>query len=58
MRGPFRGLTLTLLTEILQLKTLKGLALQDVLTEVHLLLHRGQPPVSTTENLFVGLCLS
>lgn len=27
--------------EILQLKTLKGLALQDILTEVHLLIHRG-----------------
>lgn len=29
-------------TEILQLKTLKGLALHDILTEVHLLIHRGK----------------
>lgn len=29
-------------TEILQLKTLKGLALHDILTEVHLLIHRGE----------------
>ena len=32
----------TLFTEILQLKTLKGLALHDILTEVHLLIHRGK----------------
>ena len=32
----------TVLTEILQLKTLKGLALHDILTEVHLLVHRGK----------------
>lgn len=29
--------------EILQLKTLKGLALHDILTELHLLVHRGNP---------------
>lgn len=29
-------------TEILQLKTLKGLALHDILTEIHLLIHRGK----------------
>lgn len=28
--------------EILELKTLKGLALHDILTEVHLLIHRGK----------------
>lgn len=28
--------------EILELKTLKGLALHDILTEVHLLVHRGK----------------
>lgn len=31
-----------MLTEILQLKTLKGLALHDILTELHLLIHRGK----------------
>lgn len=30
------------MTEILELKTLKGLALHDILTEVHLLVHRGK----------------
>ncbi|XP_023813987.1 replication factor C subunit 5 isoform X1 [Oryzias latipes] len=29
--------------QILQLKTLKGLALHDILTELHLLVHRGNP---------------
>lgn len=29
-------------TVILELKTLKGLALHDILTEVHLLIHRGE----------------
>lgn len=28
-------------TDITKLKTLKGLALQDILTEVHLYVHRG-----------------
>ena len=28
--------------EIMKLKTFKGLALQDILTEVHLYVHRGQ----------------
>lgn len=32
----------TFFTEILQLKTLKGLALHDILTEIHLLIHRGK----------------
>lgn len=32
----------SIFTEILQLKTLKGLALHDILTEVHLLIHRGK----------------
>ncbi|KAM4616098.1 replication factor C subunit 5 [Polymixia lowei] len=36
----------TAYNQILQLKTLKGLALQDILTEVHLLVHRVDfPPV-------------
>ena len=33
---------LNLPTDIMKLKTLKGLALQDILTEVHLYVHRGQ----------------
>ena len=33
--------SLNLLTDIMKLKTLKGLALQDILTEVHLYVHRG-----------------
>lgn len=28
-------------SEIMELKTLKGLALQDILTEIHLFVHRG-----------------
>lgn len=32
----------TWMKEILELKTLKGLALHDILTEVHLLVHRGK----------------
>uniref|UniRef100_A0A8C6LXC2 Replication factor C (activator 1) 5 n=1 Tax=Nothobranchius furzeri TaxID=105023 RepID=A0A8C6LXC2_NOTFU len=32
----------TAYNQILQLKTLKGLALHDILTEVHLLVHRGE----------------
>lgn len=41
----------TPVTEILQLKTLKGLALQDILTEVHLLIHRGKAGVKATEGV-------
>lgn len=33
--------SLALLSEITELKTLKGLALQDILTEIHLFVHRG-----------------
>ena len=32
---------LTPATDIMKLKTLKGLALQDILTQVHLYVHRG-----------------
>lgn len=34
--------SLTLISEIMELKTLKGLALQDILTEIHLFVHRGR----------------
>ena len=37
----FNNCRLNLLTDIMKLKTLKGLALQDILTEVHLYVHRG-----------------
>lgn len=37
------------LTEILQLKTLKGLALHDILTELHLLIHRGKRVYTETQ---------
>ena len=37
----FNYCSLNLLTDIMKLKTLKGLALQDILTEVHLYVHRG-----------------
>lgn len=32
----------SLISEITELKTLKGLALQDILTEIHLFVHRGE----------------
>ena len=38
----FNNCSLNLLTDIMKLKTLKGLALQDILTEVHLYVHRGK----------------
>ena len=38
----FNYYSLNLLTDIMKLKTLKGLALQDILTEVHLYVHRGK----------------
>lgn len=34
--------SLVLISEIMELKTLKGLALQDILTEIHLFVHRGR----------------
>lgn len=34
--------SLALISEITELKTLKGLALQDILTEIHLFVHRGR----------------
>lgn len=34
--------SLALVSEITELKTLKGLALQDILTEIHLFVHRGR----------------
>lgn len=37
-----QGFILNLPTDIMKLKTLKGLALQDILTEVHTYVHRGQ----------------
>ena len=37
-----KGPSLTWLIEINDLKTLKGLALQDILTEAHLFLHRSK----------------
>ncbi|XP_077456948.1 replication factor C subunit 5 [Stigmatopora argus] len=41
--------------EILALKTLKGLALQDILTEVHLLIHRVDFPSSVRIGLLIKL---
>ncbi|XP_077571535.1 replication factor C subunit 5 [Stigmatopora nigra] len=41
--------------EILALKTLKGLALQDILTEVHLLIHRVDFPPSVRIGLLIKL---
>ena len=38
---------------MLQLKTTKGLALQDILTEVHAYIHRGK---YTHTHVFLGLC--
>ncbi|KTG37800.1 hypothetical protein cypCar_00038081 [Cyprinus carpio] len=45
----------TLVFEILQLKTLKGLALHDILTEVHLLIHRVDFPPSIRMGLLIKL---
>uniref|UniRef100_A0A3B4CVM7 AAA+ ATPase domain-containing protein n=1 Tax=Pygocentrus nattereri TaxID=42514 RepID=A0A3B4CVM7_PYGNA len=42
-------------SEILQLKTLKGLALHDILTEVHLLIHRVDFPPSIRMGLLIKL---
>ncbi|TSU24187.1 Replication factor C subunit 5 [Bagarius yarrelli] len=41
--------------EILQLKTLKGLALHDILTEVHLLIHRVDFPPAIRMGLLIKL---
>ncbi|XP_040897797.1 replication factor C subunit 5 [Toxotes jaculatrix] len=41
--------------QILQLKTLKGLALHDILTEVHLLIHRVDFPPGIRINLLIKL---
>ncbi|TRY87467.1 hypothetical protein DNTS_035297 [Danionella cerebrum] len=41
--------------EILELKTLKGLALHDILTEVHLLIHRVDFPPSIRMGLLIKL---
>ncbi|XP_017283286.1 replication factor C subunit 5 [Kryptolebias marmoratus] len=41
--------------QILQLKTLKGLALQDILTEVHLLIHRVDFPSAIRMALLIKL---
>ncbi|MFT7808428.1 replication factor C subunit 5 [Arapaima gigas] len=41
--------------QILQLKTLKGLALQDILSEVHLLVHRVDFPPSIRMGLLIKL---
>uniref|UniRef100_A0A3Q3VPU7 Activator 1 subunit 5 n=1 Tax=Mola mola TaxID=94237 RepID=A0A3Q3VPU7_MOLML len=41
--------------QILQLKTLKGLALHDILTEVHLLIHRVDFPPATRIGLLIKL---
>ncbi|XP_016146772.1 replication factor C subunit 5-like [Sinocyclocheilus grahami] len=41
--------------QILQLKTLKGLALHDILTEVHLLIHRVDFPPSIRMGLLIKL---
>ncbi|XP_034535304.1 replication factor C subunit 5-like [Notolabrus celidotus] len=40
---------------ILQLKTLKGLALHDILTEVHLLIHRVDFPPAIRNSLLIKL---
>ncbi|XP_030647368.1 replication factor C subunit 5 [Chanos chanos] len=45
----------TAYNQILQLKTLKGLALHDILTEVHLLIHRVDFPPKIRINLLVKL---
>uniref|UniRef100_A0A3Q1IU03 AAA+ ATPase domain-containing protein n=1 Tax=Anabas testudineus TaxID=64144 RepID=A0A3Q1IU03_ANATE len=42
-------------TEILQLKTLKGLALHDILTEIHLLIHRVDFPPAIRIGLLIKL---
>ncbi|XP_077379040.1 replication factor C subunit 5 [Festucalex cinctus] len=41
--------------QILELKTLKGLALQDILTQVHLLIHRVDFPPSVRMDLLIKL---
>lgn len=41
MQGKACKKALHSLSEITELKTLKGLALQDILTEIHLFVHRG-----------------
>ncbi|XP_046907954.1 replication factor C subunit 5 [Hypomesus transpacificus] len=45
----------TAYNQILQLKTLKGLALQDILTEVHLLVHRVDFPPAIRIGLLIKL---
>uniref|UniRef100_A0A1A7YKT6 Activator 1 subunit 5 n=1 Tax=Iconisemion striatum TaxID=60296 RepID=A0A1A7YKT6_9TELE len=45
----------TAYNQILQLKTLKGLALHDILTEVHLLIHRVDFPPATRITLLTKL---
>ncbi|KAG9339615.1 hypothetical protein JZ751_023506 [Albula glossodonta] len=45
----------TAYNQILQLKTLKGLALHDILTEVHLLIHRVDFPPSVRMGLLIKL---
>ncbi|XP_033828313.1 replication factor C subunit 5 [Periophthalmus magnuspinnatus] len=45
----------TAYNQILQLKTLKGLALHDILTEVHLLIHRVDFPPSIRMDLLIKL---
>ncbi|XP_028852160.1 replication factor C subunit 5 isoform X2 [Denticeps clupeoides] len=45
----------TAYNQILQLKTLKGLALHDILTEVHLLIHRVDFPPSIRIGLLIKL---
>ncbi|XP_048044798.1 replication factor C subunit 5 isoform X2 [Megalobrama amblycephala] len=45
----------TAYNQILQLKTLKGLALHDILTEVHLLIHRVDFPPSIRMGLLIKL---
>lgn len=45
----------TAYNQILQLKTLKGLALNDILTEIHLLVHRVDFPASIRMGLLIKL---
>ena len=46
--GPF---ALTVPLDITELKTLKGLALHDILTETHLFVHRGNSRSSLVQKL-------
>lgn len=52
---PF-ALTATL--DIMELKTLKGLALHDILTEIHLFVHRGSSRILQFRSRQKGACFT